>query len=117
MKGLTNIEFVRFVIMLSKVIISDASLRQRFDNKVFLFCLRYFYFVLNALSSFAYYNCSKTATANILQAVEPIKPVSSTSVVDGPVGRALSFSHEGPQFKSRCGHLFISLLICDLIDC
>jgi hypothetical protein len=33
------------------------------------------------------------------------------------LGRSLSFSHEGPQFKSRPGHLFISLLICDLIDC
>jgi hypothetical protein len=38
-------------------------------------------------------------------------------VVDSSVGRALSFSHEGPQFKSRHGHLFVSLLICDLIDC
>ncbi len=33
------------------------------------------------------------------------------SVVDSSVGRALSFSHEGPRFKSRRGHLFVSLLI------
>jgi hypothetical protein len=39
------------------------------------------------------------------------------SVVDSSVGRVLSFSHERPRFKSWCGHLFISLLICDLIDC
>jgi hypothetical protein len=39
------------------------------------------------------------------------------SVVDSSVGRALSFSHEGPWFKSRWGHLFFSLLIHDLIDC
>ncbi len=40
-----------------------------------------------------------------------------TQLVDSSVGRALSFSHEGPQFKSGYGHLFVSLLICDLIDC
>jgi hypothetical protein len=39
------------------------------------------------------------------------------SVVESSVGRALSFSHVGPRFKSRGGHLFVSLLICDLIDC
>jgi hypothetical protein len=39
------------------------------------------------------------------------------SVVNSSVGRVLSFSHEGPRFKSRCRHLFISLLFCDLIDC
>jgi hypothetical protein len=39
------------------------------------------------------------------------------SVVDSSVGRALSFSHEGPRFKSRQGHLIVWLLICDLIDC
>jgi hypothetical protein len=38
-------------------------------------------------------------------------------VVDSSVGRALSFSHEGPWFKSLGGHLFILLLICDLIEC
>jgi hypothetical protein len=39
------------------------------------------------------------------------------SVVDSSVGRVLSFSHEGPRFKSLRGHLFVLLLICDLIDC
>jgi hypothetical protein len=39
------------------------------------------------------------------------------SVVNSSVGRALSFSHEGPRFKSQRGHLFASLLIWDLIDC
>jgi hypothetical protein len=39
------------------------------------------------------------------------------SVVDSSVGKALSFSHEGPRFKSRPGHMFVWLLICDLIDC
>jgi hypothetical protein len=39
------------------------------------------------------------------------------SVVDNSVGRGLSFSHEGPRFKSRRRHLLISLLICDQIDC
>jgi hypothetical protein len=39
------------------------------------------------------------------------------SVVDSSVGRALSFCHEGPQLESRQGHLFVSLLICDVIDC
>jgi hypothetical protein len=29
------------------------------------------------------------------------------SVVDTSVGRALSFSHEGPRFKSWRGHLFV----------
>jgi hypothetical protein len=37
-------------------------------------------------------------------------------VVDSSVGRVLSFSHEGSWFKSWGGHLFISLLIWDLID-
>jgi hypothetical protein len=35
---------------------------------------------------------------------------SNWSVVDSSVGRALSFSHEGPWFKSCRGHLFASLL-------
>jgi hypothetical protein len=39
------------------------------------------------------------------------------SVVDGSGGRALSISHEGPQLKSRHGHLLFSLFICDLTDC
>jgi hypothetical protein len=32
------------------------------------------------------------------------------SVVDSSVGRALSFSHEGTRFKSRHGHLFVSMI-------
>jgi hypothetical protein len=48
---------------------------------------------------------------NICGLVKKIEPV-----VDSSVGRVLSFSHEGPRFKSRRGHLFILLLICDLID-
>jgi hypothetical protein len=42
---------------------------------------------------------------------EAHKEIVKKSVVDCSVG------HGGPQFKSRRGHLFISLLICDLIDC
>jgi hypothetical protein len=38
-------------------------------------------------------------------------------VVDSSVGRALSFSHEGPLFKYLRRHLLVLLLICDLIDC
>jgi hypothetical protein len=43
--------------------------------------------------------------------------VNKNQVVDSSVGTALSFSHEGPWFKFRQGHLFVLLLICDLIDC
>jgi hypothetical protein len=43
--------------------------------------------------------------------------LKAVSVVDSSVGRALSFSHEGPGFKSLWGHSFFSLLIRDLIDC
>jgi hypothetical protein len=44
------------------------------------------------------------------------KNVYIVSVVNSSVGRALSFSHERPRLKSQHGHLFVSLLICDLID-
>jgi hypothetical protein len=35
------------------------------------------------------------------------------SVVDSSVGRVFSFSHKGPCFKCRHGHLFVLLVICD----
>jgi hypothetical protein len=38
-------------------------------------------------------------------------------VVDSSIGSALSFSHEGLQFKSWHGLLLVWLLICDQIDC
>jgi hypothetical protein len=53
-------------------------------------------------------NCFEHDFDNII----PIK-----SVVDSSVGRAVSFSHEGPRFISWRGHLFVLLLICALIDC
>jgi hypothetical protein len=52
-----------------------------------------------------------------LGSTEVIKEMAELSVDNSSVGRALSFSHEGPRFKSRFGHLFVSLLICDQIDC
>ncbi len=38
-------------------------------------------------------------------------------MVDVSVGSVLSFSHEENRFNSRHGHLFVLLLIRDLIDC
>ncbi len=49
--------------------------------------------------------------------VRTLKAEKTLAEVESSVGRALSFSHEGPWFKSWCGHLFVSLLICELIDC
>jgi hypothetical protein len=39
------------------------------------------------------------------------------TLVDSSVGRVLSFSHGGQRFESQGGHLFILLLICDMINC
>jgi hypothetical protein len=56
---------------------------------------------------------------NVEHACESVEIFNKTGlpVVNSSVGRALSFSHKGPWFKSQHGHLFVSLLICDLIDC
>jgi hypothetical protein len=54
---------------------------------------------------------------NFLEALFVKNKENMKSVVDSSVGRALSFSHEGPRFKPRRGHLFILLLIFGLIDC
>jgi hypothetical protein len=54
---------------------------------------------------------------NIFKFKEFVKYLCWESVVDSLVGRVLSFSHEGPQFKSRHGYWFVSLLISYLIDC
>jgi hypothetical protein len=58
-------------------------------------------------------------TANIKSTilVATFKDCTERTVVDSSVGRSLSISHKGPQFKSWHRHLFVLLLICDLIDC
>jgi hypothetical protein len=72
----------------------------------------------SVLTTYLYFEPTKVRKIkNIDSQNTSLTQLNTKSVVDNSVGRALSFSHEGPRFKSRRGHLFLSLLICDLIDC
>jgi hypothetical protein len=45
---------------------------------------------------------------NTFQNSNNIKQITKLLVVNSSVGGALAFSHEGPQFKLRRRHLFVS---------